>query len=100
MFSIVDSAVHVGNTQTSIGTEARPSHQTVVVKQRLRLAGRARQLYGEQEEDHGSFVVPGTLGTVRTLQQYNIPPGTHRADLRAATDIAVLCCSITSHCTL
>ena len=41
--SVVDGAVHVGNTQASIGTEAWPSHQTVVVKQRLRLAG--RELY-------------------------------------------------------
>ena len=71
MVSIVDSAVHVGNTQASIGTVARPSHQTLVVKQRLRLADRAPQLYREQQEDHGSLVVPGrlgTLGTVRTLQ--------------------------------
>ena len=55
---VVDGAVHVGNTQTSVRTEAWPSHQTVVVKERLRLAGRAPQLYGEQcEEDHVHSVV-------------------------------------------
>ena len=45
VLGVVDGAVHVGHTQPTVRTEAGPSQQTVVIKERLRLAGRTRQCY-------------------------------------------------------
>ena len=45
VLGVVDGTVHVGDTQPTVRTEAWPSHQTVAIKERLRLAGRTRQCY-------------------------------------------------------